>query len=110
MSGRYEKLEAVRDREERADRIEYQRAIGSIMYTMVYSRPNIAFYLRQLSQQLRDLAKKHESAVKEIGRYLRSTIKQKIRFGLLGDKFGPTKEVYLKIYNLDMLVLYSDAN
>ncbi len=76
----------------------------------MYSRPDIAFHIGQLSQQLRDLAKKHESIVKEIGRYLRSMIKQKIRFGLLRDKFGLIKEACLKIYNLDMLVLYSDAN
>ncbi len=80
------------------------------MYIIVYSRPNIAFYIGQLSQQLRDPAKKHESIVKEIGRYLRSTIKQKIRFGLLGDKLGLTKEACLKIYDLDMLVLYSNAD
>jgi hypothetical protein len=110
VSGKYEKLEAARNEEERADRTEYQRAIGSIMYAMVYSRPDIAFHIGQLSQQLRDPAKKHESAVKEIGRYLRSTIKQKIRFGPSGDKFGPTKEACLKIYDPDMLALYSDAD
>jgi hypothetical protein len=83
--GKYDKLEPACDGEERVDRTEYQRAIGSIMYAIVYTRPDIAFYVGQLSQQLRDLAKKHESAVKEIGRYLRSTIKQKICFGLLGN-------------------------
>jgi hypothetical protein len=110
VSGRYDKLEPAIDDEERTDKTEYQRAIGSIMYAMVYSRPDIAFHIGQLSQQLQDPAKKHESAVKEIGRYLRSTIKQKIRFGPSGDKFGPTREACLRIYDPDMLALYSDAD
>jgi hypothetical protein len=110
VSGKYEKLEPARENEERADKTQYQKAIGSIMYAMVYSRPDIAFHIGQLSQQLRDPAKKHESAVKEIGRYLRFTIKQKIRFGPSGNKLGPTKEACLKIYDPDMLALYSDAD
>jgi hypothetical protein len=110
VSGKYDKLEPACDGEERADRTEYQRAIGSIMYAMVYTRPDIAFHVGQLSQQLRDPAKKHESAVKEIGRYLRSTIKQKIRFGPSGNQFGPTKEACLRVYDPDMLSLYSDAD
>jgi hypothetical protein len=48
--------------------------------------------------------------VKELGRYLRSTIKQKIRYGPAGTKFGPTKEACLKVYDPDMLSLYTDAD
>ena len=108
VSGRYEKLEPAKENEERGDRTKYQQAIGSIMYAMVYSRPDIAFHIGQLSQQLRDPTVRHESAVKELGRYLRSTTKQKIRYGPSGNEFGPTKEACLKVYDPDMLSLYSD--
>jgi hypothetical protein len=111
VSGRYEKLEPARDDEEKGDVTNYQRAVGSIMYAMVYSRPDIAFHIGQLSQQLRNPTVRHESAVKELGRYLRSTIKQKIRYGPANHgKFGPTKEARLKVFDPDMLSLYSDAD
>jgi hypothetical protein len=110
VSGKYEKLETAKDNEERGDKTKYQQDIGSIMYAMVYSRPDIAFHIGQLSQQLRDPTTRHESAVKELGRYLRSTIKQKIRYGPAGTKFGPTKEACLKVYDPDMLSLYTDAD
>lgn len=110
VSGKYEKFETAKDNEERGDRTKYQQDIGSIMYAMVYSRPDIAFHIGQLSQQLRDPTVRHESAVKELGRYLRSTIKQKIRYGPAGTTFGPTKEACLKVYDPDMLSLYTDAD
>lgn len=111
VSGRYEKLEPARDDEEKGDVTNYQRAVGSIMYAMVYSRPDIAFHIGQLSQQLRNPTVRHESAVKELGRYLRSTIRQKIRYGPANHgKFGPTKEARLKVFDPDMLSLYSDAD
>jgi hypothetical protein len=77
---------------------------------MVYSRPDIAFHIGQLSQQLQNLTIRHEGAIKELGRYLRSTIKQKIRYGPSGSKFGPTKEARLKVFDPDMLSLYTDAD
>lgn len=110
VSGRYEKLEPATSEEERADINKYQRDIGSIMYAMVYSRPDIAFYIGQLSQQLRNPTARHASAVKELGRYLRSTIKQKIRYGPSNKKFGPTEEARLKEFDSDTLSLYSDAD
>jgi hypothetical protein len=106
VSGKYEKLEPAKDNEERTDVSQYQRDIGSIMYAMVYSRPDIAFHIGQLSQQLRDPTVRHQSAVKELGRYLRSTIKQKIRYGPSQHKNSPTSQVP----SSDKLLLYSDAD
>ena len=106
MLGRYDKLEAAVPKEERTDITEYQQKIGSIMYAMVYTRLDIAFHTRQLSQQMKDPTVRHNSAVKELGRYLRMTIKQRIRYRLI-------KEAYLRIYEPDLganLVLYSDAD
>ena len=110
VSGRYEKLEPAKEDELRCDRPAYQQAVGSIMYSMVYTRPDISFHIGQLSQQLTDPTERHQGAIKELGRYLRSTIKQKIRYGPSGDKFGPTKEACLKVWDPDMLALYSDAD
>jgi hypothetical protein len=106
VSGRYDKLEAATPEEERTNTTEYQQKIGSIMYAMVYTRPDIAFHIGQLSQQMKDPAVRHNSAVKELGRYLRTTIRQKIRY-------GPTEEAFLKVYEPDLganLALYSDAD
>jgi hypothetical protein len=77
---------------------------------MVYTRLDISFYIRQLSQQLKDLTERHKGEIKELGRYLWSIIKQKIRYRPTGDKFGPTKDVCLKVWDPDMLALYSDAD
>jgi Reverse transcriptase (RNA-dependent DNA polymerase)/gag-polypeptide of LTR copia-type len=110
VSGKYDKLEPAKEDEERGDKAKYQRDIGSIMYAMVYTRPDIAFHIGQLSQQLRDPTVRHQSAVKELGRYLRSTIAQKIRYGPTGKESGPTKGACLKFYDPDMLSLYSDAD
>jgi hypothetical protein len=110
VSGKYEKLEVAKDDEERGDKTKYQQDIGSIMYAMVYSRPDIAFHIGQLSQQLQNPTTRHEGAIKELGRYLRSTIKQKIRYGPSGSKFGPTREARLKVFDPDMLSLYTDAD
>lgn len=81
MSGKYDKLEKARPEEARTDKLAFQQKIGSFMYAAVCTRPDIAFSIGRLSQQLQDPAERHNSGIKEIGRYLRSTIKQKIRFG-----------------------------
>jgi Reverse transcriptase (RNA-dependent DNA polymerase) len=110
VSGKYEKLEPAKDNEERADIGTYQRDVGSIMYAMIYTRPDIAFHIGRLSQQLTKPTARHQSAIKEIGRYLRSTIKQKIRYGPSKDKNGLTKRISRRVPDSDLLVLYSDAD
>jgi hypothetical protein len=54
------------------------------MYTMVYTRPDIAFALRRLSQYMQDPAEHHARALKRLLRYLRFTIKFRISFGPTG--------------------------
>ena len=53
---------------------------------MTLIRPNIAFVLRCLARYMSDPAVHYGHAVKELMRYLRSTIKQKLRFGPGGDR------------------------
>jgi hypothetical protein len=52
MARKYDKLESAYPDEIRTDRIEYQQKVGSVMFVVVYTRPDIAFHIRRLSQQL----------------------------------------------------------
>ncbi|KAI0997679.1 hypothetical protein K3495_g10511 [Podosphaera aphanis] len=103
MSGRYKKLEQARPNEIRTNRTEYQQNVGSLMFAAVCSGPDIAFHIGRLSQQLQDPVERHDSGIKELGRYLRTTIGQKIRFGPPHDtkkKYpGPHPDLYLKLYS-----------
>jgi hypothetical protein len=51
----------------------YQSMVGSLMYLMVCTRPDIAYALSQVSQFSNKPTSIHESAVKRIFRYLRHT-------------------------------------
>ncbi|KAI0995187.1 hypothetical protein K3495_g12995 [Podosphaera aphanis] len=48
---------------------------------MIFTRPDIAFVLSRLSQFMKDPAVHHGVALKSLIRYLRSTVKQRLRFG-----------------------------
>ncbi|KAI0992126.1 hypothetical protein K3495_g16060, partial [Podosphaera aphanis] len=106
MSGRYDKLEQARPNEIRTNRTEYQQKVGSLMFAAVCSRPDIAFHIGRLSQQLQDPVERHDSGIKELGRYLRTTIGQKIRFGPPHD----TKKRHPGTHPDSYLKLYSDAD
>ena len=81
----YSNLRPASDSDERIDALQYQQVIGSLMYAMILTRPDIAFTLGCLARYMTDPAVHHGHAVKEVMRYLRSTIKQKLRFGPGGD-------------------------
>jgi len=68
--------------------------VGSLMYAMVCTRPNIA-HVGTISWFLSNLCKEHWNVVKWILGYLRDTSDLKLCFG--GDK--PTLMVY---FDLDM--------
>src|SRR6266487_6874271 len=63
------------------------------MYAMVYTRPDITFALRRLSQYMQDPAEHHAQALKHLLHYLRFIIKFRI-------SFRPTRK----------LVVYSDTD
>lgn len=92
----YENLRPANDNDERINVNEYQQAIGSTMYAMIFTRPDITFILGKLSQFMSDPAKHHGHVLKSLLRYLKSTIKTRIRYGPGG--------VYKHF------VLYSDAD
>ncbi|XP_059669135.1 secreted RxLR effector protein 161-like [Cornus florida] len=55
-------------------KIPYALAIGSLMYAMVCTRPDIAYAVGAVSRLMKDPGKLHWEAVKWILRYLRGTI------------------------------------
>lgn len=77
----YENLQPTLETEEKFDTVLYQRMIGSLMYAMTLTRPDIAFVLGCLARHMSNPASRHNLAAKELMRYLRSTLKQKLRFG-----------------------------
>lgn len=66
-------LHWLRDDEELGEVRDYQRKIGSMMFAMVYSRPDICFAMLKLSQYMSNPSIHHETVVKHLLRYLRTT-------------------------------------
>ncbi|GJX70823.1 putative RNA-directed DNA polymerase [Tanacetum coccineum] len=65
---------------EKMDRVPYASAVGSLMYDMVCTRPDLAHAVGVVSRFLSNPGKKHWEAVKWIFRYLRGTSKLGITF------------------------------
>lgn len=80
-SADYTSFRPAADNDTRIDATEYQQGIGSLMFAMVLTRPDIAFTLGKLSQYMSDPAEHHGHAMKNLLRYLRSTVTMKLRYG-----------------------------
>lgn len=61
------------ERDRPADIKKYQRAIGSLMYLMLATRPDLAFAVSHLSQFCSDPMEVHWKAVKRVFRYIKGT-------------------------------------
>ena len=61
--------------------VPFKEAVGSLMYLMLSSRPDIAFAVNQVSRFVEQPKKAHWSAVKRIFAYLKGTVDYGIRFG-----------------------------
>jgi hypothetical protein len=55
--------------------------MGSLIFAMILTRPNIAFLLGKLSQHINNLYEQHGKALKKLIRYLNFTTSQKLCFG-----------------------------
>ena len=62
-------------------RVPYASAVGSFMYAMVCTRPDIAYAVGVVSRFLSNPGRQHWEAIKWIMRYLRGTSKLKLTFG-----------------------------
>src|SRR5579859_3504964 len=70
-----------------ADQKEYQSMVGSLMYAMLATRPDLAQTIQQISQFPQKPTKTYEKAAKHALQYLNGTIDQGITFnGNLGMK------------------------
>jgi hypothetical protein len=73
------------------DRHWYAQAIGSLMYAMLGTRPDVAFAVSCCSRYLANPGEPHIKAAKRIMRYLRGTINLELTFrGALGPLLGYT--------------------
>jgi len=61
------------DERERMNKIPYASAIGSIMYAMISTRPDVSFALSMTSRHQSDPGESHWTAVKSILKYFRRT-------------------------------------
>ena len=62
-------------------RVPYSSIVGSLMYAMVCTRPDIAHAVEVVSRYINNLGKEHWKAVKWILRYLRGTANHALCFG-----------------------------
>ena len=73
----------TQDERDRMSKIPYASAIGSIMYAMLCTRPDVSYALSTTSRYQSDLGESHWIVVKNILKYLRRT---KDAFLLYGGK------------------------
>ncbi|KAG8493315.1 hypothetical protein CXB51_010698 [Gossypium anomalum] len=66
---------------EEMQKIPYSSAVGSLIYAMVCTRPDLAYVIGTVSQFLSNPGREHWNAVKWIMRYLRGTSNMKLCFG-----------------------------
>ena len=62
-------------------KVPYRQAIGSLMWTAVATRPDIAFAVSLLSQFLENPSQIHWNAVKRVFQYLKGTKDSKLTLG-----------------------------
>ena len=72
---------ATSEERERMSRILYASAVGSIMYAMTCTRPDVAYSLGVVSRYQSDPGERHWKVVKTILKYLRNTRDQWLIYG-----------------------------
>ena len=71
MSG--EHFPKTEEEEEDMSRVPYASAVGSLMYAMVCTRPEISHVVGVLSRFMSNPGKEHWTKMKQVFRYLRGT-------------------------------------
>ena len=61
--------------------IPYQEAVGSLMYAVVATRPDIAYAVSYLARFMLNPGRVHWEAVKKVNRYLKGTKDAKLILG-----------------------------
>eukprot|EP00253_Pinus_taeda_P013882 PITA_13882 len=73
MKGKKELCPKTQEEEEDISHVPYASAVYSLMYAMVYTRPNIAHAVGVLSRFMSKPRKEHWTTVTQVFRYLRGT-------------------------------------
>eukprot|EP00253_Pinus_taeda_P003373 PITA_03373 len=68
-----EQCPKTEEEEEDMSRVPYASEVGSLMYAMVYTRPDIAHIVGVLSRFMSKPGKEHWTTIKRVFRYLRGT-------------------------------------
>jgi replication initiation and membrane attachment protein DnaB len=55
-------------------KVLYQQVVGSLMYAMLWTQPDLAYPISVMSQHMANLSLEHWIAVKPIFRYLQGTL------------------------------------
>jgi hypothetical protein len=71
----------TQEEEDKMSKIPYASIVGSLMYAMVCTRPDIAHEVGVVSRYMRNLGMEHWNVVKWILQYLRGTTSKKLCFG-----------------------------
>ena len=71
----------TQEEEDKMSKVPYASAVGSLMYSMVCTRPNIAHAVGVVSRYMSHPEIAHRTAVKWILRYLRGTSNKFLHFG-----------------------------
>ena len=76
-----DRLEWESDQEDHATNMPYREAIGSLMYLMIGSRPDLAFAVGKLARFCENPKLKHWMAIKRVLRYVNGTLKMGLCYG-----------------------------
>jgi hypothetical protein len=74
------RLIATSDEDDKADATAYQQIIGSLMYLVTATRPDLAYTITHLSQFNSNPSTAHMSAAKRVLRYLQKTKEKSLLF------------------------------
>lgn len=75
------------------ERVPYASAVGSLMYAMVYTRPDLAYVVSIVSRFISNPRKEHWLALKWILRYIKGTLRKGLRYGGKEDGSNDSKTV-----------------
>jgi len=96
------KLQAATDNTSTVDTTIFRQTLGSFMYTMIGTRPDLAAAISIISQFSANPSDEHFRAAKRILRYLKKTASYKLHLGAFPDDNPTTQNI--------QLIGYSDAS
>ena len=75
----------LQDQEEYMKKVPYQNAVGSVMYSMVGTRPDLGYAVGVISRFMSRPVKEHWQAVKWVLRYIKGSVDIKLSFKRKGN-------------------------